>query len=106
MGKKQLPVYDVPIWTRPFIVMCGLGGLRCCSSQYRELAGLGPSERHERRVRLGNLEDFQHHDADRTRVRSIRHRNRCVAVQEERPAIVMRTACLTSFLAYLSGLAS
>ena len=41
--ERSVPVYDVPIWTRPFIVMCSLGGLALMFVTYRELAGLGPA---------------------------------------------------------------
>ena len=41
--ERNVPVYDVPIWTRPFIGLCGLGGLAILFVSYRELAGLGPA---------------------------------------------------------------
>jgi hypothetical protein len=39
---EKMSVYDVPIWTRPFMGLCGLGGLAILFVTYRELAGLGP----------------------------------------------------------------
>src|SRR4030095_17135117 len=34
--ERSVPVHDVPIWTRPFIAMCGLGGLALLFVTYRE----------------------------------------------------------------------
>ena len=41
--QRAVPVFDVPLWTAPFKVMCGLGAIAFGLVTYRELAGLGPA---------------------------------------------------------------
>ena len=40
---RAVPVFDVPLWTRPFQVTCALAALALGLVTYRELAGLGPA---------------------------------------------------------------
>jgi hypothetical protein len=45
--QRAVPVFETPIWTRPFQFMCGLGAIAFGLVTYRELAGPRASQRDE-----------------------------------------------------------
>ena len=102
--QRDVPVFNVPIWTRPFKFFCGLAGLGMILVVYREIAGLSTRQRHERRLRVGYLENLQHNGAHGIGIGSIRHRHRRLGISQEDAAHCDATAVLTSFLAYAFGL--
>ena len=102
--ERNVPVYDVPIWTRPFIAMCGLGGLAVLFVTYRELAGLGPASGMNDAYAWGIWKTFNTMTLTGLGSGAFAIGMAAWLFKRRNLHVVMRTACLTSFLAYLSGL--
>ena len=102
--ERNVPVYDVPIWTRPFIAMCGLGALAVLFVTYRELAGLGPASGMNDAYAWGIWKTFNTMTLTGLGSGAFAIGMAAWLFKRHNLHVVMRTACLTSFLAYLSGL--
>jgi hypothetical protein len=103
--ERNVPVYDVPIWTRPFMGLCGLGGLAILFVTYRELAGLGPVSGMNDAYAWGIWKTFNTMTLTGLGSGAFAIGVAAWLFKKKNLHVVMRTACLTSFLAYLSGLA-
>ena len=102
--ERAVPVFEVPIWTRPFQVLCGLGALAVGLVTYRELAGLGPASGMNDAYAWGIWKTF-----NTMTLTGLGSGGFAVGIaawlfRRNHLHVVMRTALLTSFLAYLSGL--
>ena len=102
--ERAVPVFNVPIWTRPFQVLCGLGALALGLVTYRELAGLGPASGMNDAYAWGIWKTF-----NTMTLTGLGSGGFAVGIaawlfRRNHLHVVMRTALLTSFLAYLSGL--
>jgi len=101
---RAVPVFDVPLWTRPFQVTCALAALALGLVTYRELAGLGPASGMNDAYAWGIWKTF-----NTMTLTGLGSGGFAVGIaawlfRRHNLHLVMRTALLTSFLAYLSGL--
>jgi len=101
---RAVPVFDVPLWTRPFQVVCALAALALGLVTYRELAGLGPASGMNDAYAWGIWKTF-----NTMTLTGLGSGGFAVGIaawlfRRHNLHVVMRTALLTSFLAYLSGL--
>jgi Ni/Fe-hydrogenase subunit HybB-like protein len=103
--ERDVPVFDVPIWTRPFKVLCGLGALGLILVAYRELVGLGPSSGMNDAYAWGIWKTFNTMVLTGLGSGAFAVGIAAWLFRRNNLHVVMRTACLTSFLAYLFGLA-
>jgi len=102
--ERDVPVFDVPIWTRPFKVLCGLGALGLILVTYRELAGLGPASGMNDAYAWGIWKTFNTMVLTGLGSGAFAIGIAAWLFRRENLHVVMRTAVLTSFLAYLFGL--
>jgi Ni/Fe-hydrogenase subunit HybB-like protein len=102
--ERDVPVFDVPIWTRPFAVLCGLGALALGLVTYRELAGLGPASGMNDAYAWGIWKTFNTMVLTGLGSGAFSVGMAAWLFRRKRLHAVLRTAMLTSFLAYASGL--
>ncbi len=102
--ERDVPVFDVPIWTKPFAVACGLGALAFGLVTYRELAGLGPASGMNDAYAWGIWKTFNTMVLTGLGSGAFSIGIATWLFRRKRLHTVLRTAMLTSFLAYLSGL--
>jgi len=102
--ERDVPVFDVPIWTKPFAVTCGLGILALGLVTYRELAGLGPASGMNDAYAWGIWKTFNTMVLTGLGSGAFSVGIAAWLFRRHRLHVVLRTAMLTSFLAYLSGL--
>ncbi len=102
--ERDVPVYDVPIWTRPFAVLCGLSVVALGLVTYRELAGLGPASGMNDAYAWGIWKTFNTMVLTGLGSGAFSIGIAAWLFKRSRLHVVMRTALLTSFLAYFSGL--
>jgi Ni/Fe-hydrogenase subunit HybB-like protein len=102
--ERDVPVFDVPIWTKPFAVACGLGALAFGLVTYRELAGLGPASGMNDAYAWGIWKTFNTMVLTGLGSGAFSVGMAAWLFRRKRLHTVLRTAMLTSFLAYLSGL--
>lgn len=102
--ERDVPVFDVPIWTKPFVVMCGLGALAFGLVSYRELAGLGPVSGMNDAYAWGIWKTFNTMVLTGLGSGAFSIGIATWLFRRTRLHMVLRTAMLTSFLAYASGL--
>ncbi len=102
--ERDVPVFDVPIWTKPFVVACGLGALAFGLVTYRELAGLGPASGMNDAYAWGIWKTFNTMVLTGLGSGAFSIGIATWLFRRKRLHTVLRTAMLTSFLAYLSGL--
>jgi len=103
--ERDVPVFDVPIWTRPFMALCGLGALGMLLVVYREIVGLGPASGMNDAYAWGIWKTF-----NTMVLTGLGSGGFAVGIaawlfKRNNLHVVMRTALLTSLLAYLFGLA-
>jgi Ni/Fe-hydrogenase subunit HybB-like protein len=102
--QRAVPVFNVPLWTRPFQVVLGLGAVAFGLVTYRELAGLGPASGMNDAYAWGIWKTF-----NTMTLTALGSGGFSIGIaawwfRRSRLHVVMRTALLISFLAYLSGL--
>lgn len=102
--ERSVPVYDVPIWTRAFYVLCTVGALALGFTLYREIAGLGPATGLNDVYAWGIWKTFNVMVLTGLGSGGFSIGIAAWLFRRHRLHVVMRTALLTSFLAYLSGL--
>lgn len=102
--ERAVPVYNVPIWTTPFKVLLGLGGLATVLTLYREIAGLGPASGMNDAYAWGIWKTFNVMTLTGLGSGAFAIGMSAWLFKKEKLHSVMRIALLTSFLAYLSGL--
>jgi Ni/Fe-hydrogenase subunit HybB-like protein len=102
--QRDVPVYNVPIWTRPFKVLCGLAGLGLILAAYREVVGLGPSSGMNDAYAWGIWKTFNTMVLTGLGSGAFAIGIAAWIFRREKLHVVMRTAVLTSFLAYAFGL--
>ncbi len=103
--ERDVPVFDVPIWTRPFIALCGLGALGMLLVVYREIVGLGPASGMNDAYAWGIWKTFNTMVLTGVGSGAFAVGIAAWIFKRNNLHVVMRTALLTSLLAYLFGLA-
>jgi Ni/Fe-hydrogenase subunit HybB-like protein len=102
--QRDVPVFDVPIWTTPFKVLCSLGGLALLLVTYREFEGLGPVSGMNDAYAWGIWKTFNTMVLTGLGSGAFAVGIAAWLFRRNNLHVVMRTAVLTSFLAYASGL--
>lgn len=102
--QRDVPVFDVPIWTRPFKFFCGLAGLGMILVVYREIAGLGPASGMNDAYAWGIWKTFNTMVLTGLGSGAFAIGIAAWIFNKKNLHVVMRTAVLTSFLAYAFGL--
>jgi len=103
--QRDVPVFNVPIWTRPFKVLCGLAGLGLMLVAYREVVGLGPASGMNDAYAWGIWKTFNTMVLTGLGSGAFAIGIAAWLFRRKQLHVVMRTALLTSFLAYVFGLA-
>jgi len=102
--ERSVPVFNVPIWTKPFKVLMALGGLALGLTAYREIVGLGPASGMNDAYAWGIWKTFNVMTLTGLGSGAFAIGISAWLFKQKKLHSVMRTALLTSFLAYLSGL--
>jgi Ni/Fe-hydrogenase subunit HybB-like protein len=102
--QRAVPVFEFPLWTGAFKVLCGLGAVAVGLVTYRELAGLGPASGMNDAYAWGIWKTFNTMTLTALGSGGFSIGIAAWLFRRSRLHMVMRTALLTSFLAYLSGL--
>src|ERR1700751_30744 len=102
--ERSVPVYDVPVWTRSFYILCALGALAVGFVTLRELAGLGPHTGLNDAYAWGIWNTFNIMVLTALGSGGFSVGITAWLFKRQRIHQVMRPALLTSFLAYASGL--
>ena len=102
--ERSVPVFNVSIWTKPFTVFCGLGAVALGLVTYRELAGLGPASGMNDAYAWGIWKTFNTMVLTGLGSGAFSIGIAAWLFRRQRLHSVLRTAMLTSFLAYASGL--
>jgi len=102
--ERDVPVFEIPIWTRPFKVLLGLGGLALALVTYREVVGLGPASGMNDAYAWGIWKTFNTMVLTGLGSGAFAIGIAAWLFKRNHLHVVMRTAVLTSFLAYASGL--
>jgi Ni/Fe-hydrogenase subunit HybB-like protein len=102
--ERAVPVYDVPIWTRPFKVLCGLIALGLILVAYREVAGLGPASGMNDAYAWGIWKTFNTMVLTGLGSGAFAIGIAAWIFNKSKLHVVMRTAVLSSFMAYAFGL--
>ncbi len=102
--QRDVPVFNVPIWTRPFKFFCGLAGLGMILVVYREIAGLGPASGMTDAYAWGIWKTFNTMVLTGLGSGAFAIGIAAWIFNKKNLHVVMRTAVLTSFLAYAFGL--
>jgi Ni/Fe-hydrogenase subunit HybB-like protein len=103
--QRDVPVYDVPILTRPFIALCGLTCLGMLLVLYREAVGLGAASGMNDAYAWGIWKTFNTMVLTGLGSSAFALGIAVWIFKRDILHTVMRTAMLTSFLAYCFGLA-
>jgi Ni/Fe-hydrogenase subunit HybB-like protein len=102
--QRAVPVFNIPFWTRPFQIVLGLGAIALGLVTYRELAGLGPASGMNDAYAWGIWKTFNTMTLTALGSGGFSIGIAAWLFRRSRLHVVMRTALLISFLAYLSGL--
>lgn len=102
--ERAVPVYNVPIWTKPFKALMGLGAVAVVLTLYREVAGLGPASGMNDAYAWGIWKTFNVMTLTGLGSGAFAIGISAWLLKKSKLHSVMRVALLTSFLAYLSGL--
>jgi Ni/Fe-hydrogenase subunit HybB-like protein len=102
--ERAVPVYNVPIWTKAFKGLLGLGGIAVVLAVYREIAGLGPVSGMNDAYAWGIWKTFNVMTLTGLGSGAFAIGVAAWLFKKSKLHSVMRIALLTSFLAYLSGL--
>jgi Ni/Fe-hydrogenase subunit HybB-like protein len=103
--ERSVPVFDAPLWSRPFLLLCGLAGLGLILVAYREIVGLGPASGMNDAYAWGIWKTFNTMVLTGLGSGAFAVGIAAWIFRREKLHVVMRTAVLTSFLAYIFGLA-
>jgi Ni/Fe-hydrogenase subunit HybB-like protein len=103
--QRSIRLFDVPLFTRPFFVLCGLGVLACGLALYREAVGLGPASGMNDSYAWGVWKTFNIMVLTGLGSGSFAIGIAVWIFGQRTLHAVMRTAVLSSFLTYASGLA-
>lgn len=103
--QRDIPVFNVPIWTRPFILLCGLSALGLILVVYREIVGLGAASGMNDGYAWGIWKTFNTMVLTGLGSGAFAVGIAAWIFRRNQLHVVMRTAVLTSFLAYVFGLA-
>ncbi|HEX8816165.1 MAG TPA: Ni/Fe-hydrogenase cytochrome b subunit [Terriglobales bacterium] len=103
--QRDVPVYDVPIVTRPFIALCGLAAVGMLLVAYREVVGLGAASGMNDAYAWGIWKTFNTMVLTGLGSSAFALGIAVWIFKKDQLHTVMRTAMLTSFLAYAFGLA-
>ena len=101
---RCVPVFNVPLLTKPFKLICALGALALGLVTYRELSGLGPASGMNDAYAWGIWKTFNIMVLTGLGSGGFSIGIAAWIFRRHRLHVVMRTALLTSFLAYASGL--
>ncbi|HWR16585.1 MAG TPA: Ni/Fe-hydrogenase cytochrome b subunit [Terriglobales bacterium] len=102
--ERAVPVFNVPIWTKPFKALLGLGTVAVIITLYREVAGLGPVSGMNDAYAWGIWKTFNVMTLTGLGSGAFAIGISAWLFKKSKLHSVMRIALLTSFLAYLSGL--
>jgi Ni/Fe-hydrogenase subunit HybB-like protein len=102
--ERTVPVYNVPIWTRPFKVLCGLAALGMILVAYREVVGLGPASGMNDAYAWGIWKTFNTMVLTGLGSGAFAIGIAAWIFNKSKLHVVMRTAVLSSFMAYAFGL--
>ncbi len=102
--ERCVPVFDVPIRTRALFAMCAIGVVACVLALYREVAGLGPASGMNDAYAWGIWKTFNIMVLTGLGSGSFAVGIAVWIFGQQRLHVVMRTAVLSSFLTYASGL--
>jgi len=102
--ERDVPVFNVPIWTKPFKVLMSLGGIALVLTLYREIVGLGPASGMNDAYAWGIWKTFNVMTLTGLGSGAFAIGISAWLFKQSKLHTVMRIALLTSFLAYLSGL--
>jgi Ni/Fe-hydrogenase subunit HybB-like protein len=102
--ERSVPVFNVPIWTKPFKALMALGGLALGLTLYREIFGLGPATGMNDAYAWGIWKTFNVMTLTGLGSGAFAIGISAWLFKQKKLHSVMRTALLTSFLSYLSGL--
>jgi Ni/Fe-hydrogenase subunit HybB-like protein len=102
--ERSVPVNHVPVVTRPFLVLCVLGVVACVLALYREVFGLGPASGMNDAYAWGIWKTFNVMALTGLGSGGFSIGIATWIFRRHRLHVVMRTAVLTSFLVYASGL--
>lgn len=102
--QRGVPVYGIPIITPFFVFLCAMGGLGLVLSAYREWAGLGPTSGMNDIYAWGLWKTFNTMVLTGLGSGGFSIGIAAWIFSRRRLHCVMRTAVLTSLLAYFSGL--
>jgi Ni/Fe-hydrogenase subunit HybB-like protein len=102
--ERSVPVFNVPLWTRSLFVLCALGIVGCVLALYREIFGLGVASGASDAYAWGIWKTF-----NVMAMTGLGSGGFAIGIAtwlfgRHRLHVVMRTAVLTSFLVYASGL--
>jgi Ni/Fe-hydrogenase subunit HybB-like protein len=103
--QRCVPLYDVPLFTRAFRVLCAFGAVACVLALYRELVGLGPASGMNDGYAWGVWKTFNIMVLTGLGSGSFAIGIAVWIFGQHKLHAVMRTAVLSSFLTYASGLA-
>ena len=101
---RCVPVFNVPLLTKPFKLICALGALALGLVTYRELSGLGPASGMNDAYAWGIWKTFNIMVLTGLGSGGFSIGIAAWIFRRHRLHVVMRIALLTSFLAYASGL--
>lgn len=102
--QRCVPVFDAPIWTRAFKFFCGLTVLGLGLAAYREVVGLGPTSGMNDGYAWGIWKTFNTMVLTALGSGAFAIGIAAWVFRRDKLHLVMRTAVLTSFLAYAFGL--
>jgi len=102
--QRSVPVFNVPIWTKPFKVLLALGAMAVGITTYRELMGLGPVSGMNDAYAWGIWKTFNVMTLTGLGSGAFAVGMAAWLFRRHKLHSVMRVALLTSFLSYLSGL--
>jgi Ni/Fe-hydrogenase subunit HybB-like protein len=102
--ERNVPVFNIPILTRPFVALCTMGIVACGLVLYREIVGLGPASGMNDAYAWGIWKTF-----NIMALTGLGSGGFSIGIAtwifgRRRLHTVMRTAVISSFLVYASGL--
>jgi Ni/Fe-hydrogenase subunit HybB-like protein len=102
--QRNVPVFELPLWTRSFQFLCAMGAVAVLLTLYRELVGLGPASGMNDAYAWGIWKTINTMVLTALGSGAFAIGIAVWVFKRERLHAVMRTALLTSFLAYAFGL--
>ncbi len=102
--ERCVPVFDTPIFTRSLFALCAMGAVGCVLALYREAVGLGPASGMSDAYAWGIWKTFNIMVLTGLGSGGFSIGIAAWLFRRHRLHSVLRTATLTSFLTYVSGL--